>query len=161
MLIDPAIWGPVFWDMLFDAAHLAMDPTVREKHMDDFVAFFTKAQLFFPCIGCRKHYEAYLDQCCEPLSCADLGQEFLFPLKNSVNRKLGRPELSRETYITRRQEYPFRGNQDAVRRLLAGISEKFNEVPEVAAWVSTCEKLNGLFAGCVPPSEPAFLLENE
>jgi len=144
MDVDPEIWGPFFWELLFNVAHKMLDKTRCAAAGNDFSTFFKLANRFIPCDGCREHYEDFLARCCEPLECGDIGQEFLFPLKNSVNRKLGKPELGRDIYLKRRENYPGCVDPRALEVFLRGVAERFADASDLQAWLRACRKIINL-----------------
>lgn len=147
--MDPEIWGPVFWDLLFDIAH----HYYQRPEVEHITKFFNDTQYFLPCGGCRDHYRSYLDQCFDrelSSSCEDMGLHFLFPLKNSVNRRLEKREISCQLYLERRRLFPVRGSVAAVRQLLDLIGEKVtHELAET--W---CADALRLYAGIFDCREP-------
>ena len=136
--MDPEIWGPVFWDLLFDIAHSNI-PLTKAHLANKIKKFFNDTQYFLPCIGCRNHYCSYLKQCCSneiSSSCDDIGLYFLFPLKNSVNRRLEKKELPCEMYLERRKLFPVRGSLAAVQTLLAAIRRTLGASEALDSWCS-------------------------
>lgn len=136
-IINPEIWGPIFWNMLFDIAHARIG-TVDSN----LIAFFTRATDYLPCIKCRIHYKSFIDNCCDlrrSPECTDLGLHFLYPLKNSINRKLNKAELPVSKYLEKRKWFPKTGNWKSIETLLISICNQ--EFAGANQWCTEAENL--------------------
>ena len=119
--LSARVWGPVFWNLLFDIAHHFRGYNAENPLKDtELFDFFAGVKNILPCGKCRKHYEKFWlsVQDSQRKCCADIGLEFLFPLKNAVNRRLGSPELSCQAYLEKRSNFPYTGNGLSVAALL-------------------------------------------
>ena len=145
--MDPKIWGAVFWNLLFDVAHWAQKKNAMEN--DENVDFFFKnVENVLPCAACRRHYRQYLEMCCTIKQCSDIGLEFLFPLKNAVNRLLQKKEMSRDTYIAIRNNFPMRSSGESVKNLLTLI------ISTPQSNLEWCKKTSILFETILSESNP-------
>lgn len=86
--IDPNVWGPAFWDMLFTFA-FRCDPSLCKDH---FVALYRILGNVLPCHHCRKSYSNQLSKIDtttitdEPESASN----WLWRMHDIVNAKLGK-----------------------------------------------------------------------
>jgi hypothetical protein len=86
--IDPNVWGPAFWDMLFSFS-FRCDPSLCKDH---FVALYRILGNVLPCHHCRKSYLHQLSKIdtatitSEPESASD----WLWRMHDIVNAKLGK-----------------------------------------------------------------------
>jgi hypothetical protein len=109
--MKPDIWGPALWDVLFDVAHYyrgTLDPNTREKLQ----IFFEYLQYILPCAECRNHSRIFYDMHHSlPLCKEDYGMYMLYPLRNAINRRLGKQDLPVRTYLERRAVIPLSGSK--------------------------------------------------
>lgn len=88
--MDPAIWGPPLWDILFTCA-------IKIRTVDDQILFTRVIQhvrWLLPCANCRTSFNAYLDQYplpCTPSCDLKVATRWLWCCKDSVNQKLKKP----------------------------------------------------------------------
>lgn len=155
--MDPKIWGAVVWNLLFDVAHWtqkkyagnSLEATENDENVD---FFFKNVENILPCAACRSHYRQYLEMCCSIKQCSDIGLEFLFPLKNAVNRLLQKKEMSRDTYIAIRNIFPIRSSGESVKNLLALLLDlQSGDLQSTTQW---CKKTSILFETILSESNP-------
>lgn len=90
---QPAVWGPVLWRFLHSfAARVGKGPAVtRVDENREALWLLEHLDTVIPCADCRKHWRRILLQRVPPgLPTA----EWMFAAHNSVNRRLGKPELT-------------------------------------------------------------------
>lgn len=122
--MDAQIWGPMFWDLLFDVAHFYKD-IEDSGDQADVAKFFNLTQYVLPCETCREHYREYLGTCGTDLTkCRDIGKEFLYPVKRQINFRLLKPNISLKTYTTRRHYFTLNGNGFSVNKLVHLLETK-------------------------------------
>ncbi len=123
------IWGESFWNLMFDIAHFYINCgcSLTKKKL---LQFYEMCAFVLPCESCRKHYVKYSrnsdyfnKQTCK-LSKTDIGIHFLFPLKNAINRRLGKPEMQCKTYIEKRKLFPFLGSYKILETLFEIIENE-------------------------------------
>ena len=108
--MKPDIWGPAMWNFLFDIAHFYRG-TPDADTRTSLEIFFEYLQYILPCAECRKHSRIFYAMNCSIPRCGeDYGLYMLYPLKNAVNRRLGKEELSIITYLERRVTMPLTGS---------------------------------------------------
>ena len=157
------IWGPMFWNLLFDVAHFyrsANDNTVSK----DVAYFFNLTQFVLPCENCRKHYSEFLLSCDKDLCrCPDIGREFLFPVKRQINFRLLKPNISLKTYETRRQHFTLSGNGYALEKLILLLQKKMLKKDvtmskeKIDEWCAVTRKIVQEIPGYGPDPEPLTL----
>lgn len=96
---DPRLWGEPFWATLHYVAlgYPERDPSPEQQ--DAYAAFYAAAGHVLPCSACAANFLRHTDQL--PLGPAlAQGRDALFAwtvaLHNTVNRELGKPELTAE-----------------------------------------------------------------
>ena len=94
--IDPNVWGPMFWDILFYVAfHVDL-----KKHCQDIHTLFHLLDVVLPCSHCRRSYALNKKQVpfvstivkSRPTSAA----EWLWTIHDMVNQELGKICMSYE-----------------------------------------------------------------
>lgn len=86
--IDPNVWGPVFWDMLFTFS-FRCDPVLCKDH---FIALFRILGNVLPCHHCRKSYSNHLSKI-DTTNITDESESasnWLWRMHDIVNAKLGK-----------------------------------------------------------------------
>ena len=113
--MKPDLWGPLLWGLLFDVAHYYR--TISELRAQ-VAEFFLLLQDVVPCIECRQHCAHFMRYCGDNGLCpSDYGLFCMYPLKNAINRRLGKPELPVTVYLKRRQLFPICGSPNALEYL--------------------------------------------
>ena len=56
--IDPNVWGPAFWDILF---YITFNVNVSKQHQN-IHSLFHLLEIMLPCSQCRRHYAVYKKQ---------------------------------------------------------------------------------------------------
>lgn len=132
--MEAEIWGPMFWNLLFDVAHY-WSFLSNERAPETVHSFFKLTQFVLPCVTCRNHYSEYLDLCGDSLDrCRDIGLNFLYPLRCQVNFRLLKPNVTLKVYKTRRIHFPLTGNAYALQNLIYLLEKK---IPKVDPTVDT------------------------
>lgn len=108
--MDAQIWGPVFWNLLFDVAHF-----YRGNYSELVGDFFLKTKYVLPCETCRKHYDRFVGKDIQHRE--DIGLDILYPLRNEINFRLLKPTLPLKTYRTRREFFPLVGNYFVLKNI--------------------------------------------
>lgn len=122
--MEAEIWGPIFWNLLFDVAHYYM-----QHNNSTVVAFLQLTQFVLPCETCRKHYTEYLDYCGDEMkNCEDVGLNFLYPLRCRINFRLLKPNIPVKTYKTRRIHFPLTGNGNSLQKLIYLLETKIPSI---------------------------------
>lgn len=97
--MDPAIWGPKTWDVLFVAA-LNLDPS----EVAPLVELYAEC---LPCVHCRRSFAVYRGQMpCESMSGSrDSLFKWVWAMHDMVNQKLGKPSLTMDRARRRYQSF--------------------------------------------------------
>lgn len=123
------IWGESFWNLMFDIAHYYLtrrNPLVNKQ----LIKFYELCAFVLPCHTCRKHYTKYTRNCdyfrkeTRKLSKTDIGLHFLFPLKNLINKRLGKIEMLCKTYIKKRKHFPIMGSFKILESLFSILEQE-------------------------------------
>ena len=84
--MDPNVWGPPLWDLLFVIAF-------RSSDTDKMVQLFGLMERVIPCQHCRRSYSVYMKQCRLSRIQADRPDSaaaWLWTMHDMVNQKLGK-----------------------------------------------------------------------
>ncbi len=97
MRFPPAVWGPIFWMTIHIVAlGYSEKPSYSEKKSAK--EFYEGLQHLLPCPTCREHYREHLKN--NPITPSLDNRRDLFKwtvnIHNSVNKKLGKPQVSEE-----------------------------------------------------------------
>lgn len=156
--MDPAIWGPKSWDVLFVSA-LRMEPAAVVPLIEAYAECL-------PCIHCRRSFKMYQKQMpCESMSdTSDNLFRWIWVMHDMVNQKLGKQSLSFDK--TRRRYTSFSSYISCVdvtdvltcmaccahaERNLDGLEKLAQCLPEVRALFAGNHVIGGAaVAGCVP-----------
>lgn len=88
--MDPAVWGPITWDVLFAVA--------RDAPRSECIALFEHIRYLLPCPHCKKSYASYIERIPPASSITDDDQHnairWLWTVKDMVNQHLGKQFLS-------------------------------------------------------------------
>jgi len=133
--MEAEIWGPMFWNLLFDVAHYYYFVRNQNKSFgtapETVHSFFKLTKLVLPCVTCRNHYDEYLSLCGVELEdCQDIGLNFLYPLRCQVNFRLLKPNVTLKVYKTRRIHFPLTGNASALQNLIYLLEKKIPKVDQ-------------------------------
>ena len=87
--MNPEIWGPKFWDLLFDVAfhYDYIERDVSKWHRNALKTFFRSVSWVLPCSHCREKYAEWYSR-----DTPEHSQYFqwLYNLRNKVNKRLKR-----------------------------------------------------------------------
>jgi len=90
--IDPSIWGPHVWSTI----HTLAKKADYDKSQESFYKFLSSLEQLLPCETCRSDY-CVLRKKMKLQESNGGAFEYSVQLHNSVNKKLGKPEISMET----------------------------------------------------------------
>ena len=145
MQLPPEIWGPMFW-CCFHLVSLGYpeSPTFAEKRAAK--EFFASMVFLLPCPACRGHFREVL-QVLPVDTWLDNRRsltEWVWKLHNSVNARLGKPEISQAAFIARYSEMASRGLPIPPSAPMAAATE----AAEWAAWIRGSSTIIGGLAAC-------------
>lgn len=99
---NPKIWGPKFWNQMFTfaAKYPKTNPSSNQKEQ----AYKYYKNLNLPCIQCKQSYNLFWNQLPieDYLSSRKLLIEWVFIIKDKVNRKLMMQEKNNEAVYTKK-----------------------------------------------------------
>jgi len=96
---DPKLWGPHLWSyMHYSAANYPEYPS--EKEIQDMVVWLKVLPVTIPCVSCKQHYGAYIENNKDRLYqiCSSKNDLFNFfvDIHNKVNERSGKPTMTYE-----------------------------------------------------------------
>ena len=98
--MDPNIWGPKVWDVLFSCA---FEMPKERSH-----EFFTEMKHLIPCIHCLRSYVHFCTRL-DPMLCInedkDSAAKWLWTIHDMVNQKLNKPCIPFSTLVNRRKTF--------------------------------------------------------
>ncbi len=103
--LNPNIWGPLLWQILYDLCwdfDSLTDPELVVEIEIRLGALLDSMRYILPCSVCRTSYGVYYDEM--PFPGESTASEWIWDLKNKVNRKLTVPQkcqLPFEDFVTR------------------------------------------------------------
>ena len=96
--MDPTVWGPHAWIFLHSIA-LAYPSCPSKEDKDKIKNFFTDLENIIPCDKCRSNYKNHITKypLTDKILCSKENLvKWSIDIHNSVNKMLGKPELSYE-----------------------------------------------------------------
>jgi hypothetical protein len=97
--MDPNVWGPACWDILFYVAY----NTDLSKHTPQIHTLFHLLEVMLPCSHCRRHYAVYKKEvpCVSTIKKHDKLSAFawLWIIHDMVNQNLGKICMSYEKLL--------------------------------------------------------------
>lgn len=118
--IDPNVWGPPLWDLLFSLIFRS-----DEKSVADLQHIFVLLEKVMPCSHCRRSYALYRKQL-RPTSVVtdtDSAALWLWTIHDMVNQKLGKICISYDKLVKRHRAHAILTNDLIVIDLLGLIAE--------------------------------------
>ena len=95
--IDPNLWGPSLWDILF---YIAFNVNLA-THCRQIHELFHLLEIMLPCSGCRRHYAVYKKEIPAVTKInrksPDSAAEWLWIIHNLVNKNLGKISIDFDT----------------------------------------------------------------
>jgi hypothetical protein len=99
--IRPKTWGPQCWHFL-DCLVFSYPIAPDADEQADMAAYFHALKKMLPCYSCRRDFTQMMED--DPierhLHCRESLARWLHEKHNRVNRKLGKPEMAFEDYVT-------------------------------------------------------------
>ena len=100
MGMGPAVWGPIFWTTMHIVT-LGYSHTPTEQEKTAAKNFFESLAHVIPCPICKAHYSEVLAESPPAVNSRNDLVDWLFNLHNKVNVKLGKSEITFETFVAK------------------------------------------------------------
>ena len=102
--MDPNIWGPKLWNIVFDICWGLRSSKQSLEHSQSIKLFFTSLKYLLPCKYCRESYVRFFDELQGPPPCSDKALEWAYNLRNKVNDKLKKHDRPTFDKVQRRMK---------------------------------------------------------
>lgn len=92
-----SVWGPPTWRFLHEVADALPVSNVSDEKAAAFTNLIKALPHLLPCPACQSHFLAYLESNPLPKEISKISaKQWMHDVHNSVNKRLGKPELSFE-----------------------------------------------------------------
>ena len=129
--MNPNVWGPTCWKLMFSAAFKLPPPRV--------VAMLLAHKHLLPCVHCRKSFCMYLDALPPSLgidaSSPESAAKFVWAIKDKVNSKIGQRALPYSQLCTKYKAFAQPFSRMDVVDLLCCMALQVESDEQVAAYV--------------------------
>lgn len=154
--MDPAVWGPACWRLVFTACY----KLPRSRCLDLFEAL----RYVLPCVHCRQSYRMYLQRLppataidSTPLSAA----RFAWTVKDYVNGKLDAGALPFSLLCTRHEVFASPVSRMDIADLLCCMATQVSDTDQVAAYEIFAGVMDDLVRACGETMELHLPLEDK